>query len=387
MLVTLVFLQYAVNINFDTLVLPSGTTADAIPEPQQVQYVSHLVLGAGFAALFGGAGFLAQGRSQHPAVSMAVGSFGGVHADRHSDRALLPPLWIRAIVTLRRSGAAHGRVVCARDRDADPARAARPAPPPRARIFATGAVATLALAFTMAMEKGWLTIGLALMVPGIAWVSDKRPLPALRTLTAVIVAVVLARIFWEPRIVGSNVGTTPIFNWLLYGYGIPAAAFWLGGNLLRRRADDPPARLADSAALMFTMLLVFLEIRHYMTGGNLYRNTAPLAEMGLHVCAALVMAIGLERLRERTKSRIHDAGAQIIAMLALVGIVLGLAILDNPVFTGEAVGGALHQLDPARLCTTSRAGGGTRPRHPRAPAASLQRQLRRWPQWRWRSPI
>ena len=69
-LVTLVFLQYAVNINFDTLVLSSGTTADAIPEPQQVQYVSHLVLGAGFAALFGGAGFLAQGRSQHPAVSM-----------------------------------------------------------------------------------------------------------------------------------------------------------------------------------------------------------------------------------------------------------------------------------------------------------------------------
>jgi uncharacterized membrane protein len=91
----------------------------------------------------------------------------------------------------------------------------------------------------------------------------------LRTLVAVIVALVMARVLWEPRIVGSNVGTTPIFNWLLYGYGIPAAAFWLGGYLLRRRADDPPARVADSAALMFTMLLVFLEIRHYMTGGNL----------------------------------------------------------------------------------------------------------------------
>ena len=119
----------------------------------------------------------------------------------------------------------------------------RPAAPRPSAIFATGAIAALALAFTLALEKGWLTIALALMVPGIAWVSDKRPLPALRWLAAIIVAVVLARIAWEPRIVGSDVGTTPIFNWLLYGYGIPAAAFWLGGNLLRRRADDLPARM------------------------------------------------------------------------------------------------------------------------------------------------
>ena len=71
----------------------------------------------------------------------------------------------------------------------------------------------------MALERGWLTVGLALMVPGIAWVSAKRPLAALRALAAVIGVLVLARIAWEPRIAGEDVGTTPIFNWLLYGYG------------------------------------------------------------------------------------------------------------------------------------------------------------------------
>ena len=125
-------------------------------------------------------------------------------------------------------------------------------------IFATGAVAALALALTMALEKGWLTIALALMVPGIAFVADKRPLPALRILCAVLVAVVLARVAWNPAIVGADIGTTPIFNWLLWGYGIPAIAFWLGGHILRRRADDAPARMADSAALLFTVLLAFL---------------------------------------------------------------------------------------------------------------------------------
>ena len=45
----------------------------------------------------------------------------------------------------------------------------------------------------MAFEKGYLTIALALMVPGIAWVAEKRPLPALRMLAAVIVVTILAR--------------------------------------------------------------------------------------------------------------------------------------------------------------------------------------------------
>ena len=42
-------------------------------------------------------------------------------------------------------------------------------------IFATGAIASLALALSLALEKGWLTVALALMVPGIAWVAEKRP--------------------------------------------------------------------------------------------------------------------------------------------------------------------------------------------------------------------
>jgi uncharacterized membrane protein len=374
LLVALVFLQYAVNINFDQLVLPSGVAAGAVPEPSRVQYGMHLVLGALFAALFGGAGFLAQGRSQQPAAPMLWAA-----------SAVFTPIAILVALYYRLYGfersipfAALALLMAALFALATETlikREQRPGVAAASAIFATGAVAALALAFTMAMEKGWLTIGLALMVPGIAWVSDKRPLPALRTLTAVIVALVLARILWEPRIVGSNVGMTPIFNWLLYGYGIPAAAFWLGGNLLRRRADDPPARIADSAALLFTMLLVFLEIRHYMTGSNLYRTTAPLAELALHVCAALVMAIGLERLRERTGSCIHDIGAQIIAILALVGIVLGLGILDNPFFTGEAVGGPYVNLVllgyalPAALAAAL--GLVTRGRRPQAYSAAF----------------
>ncbi len=88
-------------------------------------------------------------------------------------------------------------------------------------LFATGTLGALALALTFALEKGWLTIALALMSLGTAWISMQRPIPFLRWLAAIFAAIVTARIAYDPRIVGDAVGTTPIFNWLLWGYGLP----------------------------------------------------------------------------------------------------------------------------------------------------------------------
>jgi uncharacterized membrane protein len=150
---------------------------------------------------------------------------------------------------------------------------------------------------------------------------------------------VILRTGWEPRIVGDDVGTTPIFNWLLYGYGIPAAAFWFAGWQMRQRADDLPSRMVDSAAILFTVLLAVLEIRHMMNDGDVYRSSGGLAELAVQVCVGLAMAIGLEHVRERTGSIVHNVGAQLVAGFTLLAIVFGLGIADNPLVTGEPVGG------------------------------------------------
>ena len=259
-------------------------------------------------------------------------------------------------------------------------RRARASPPP-ARCYATGTVAALALALTFALEKGWLTVALALMVPGIAWIAEKRPLPMLRWLAAALVVLVLARIGWEPRIVGSDVGTTPIFNWLLYGYGVPAVSFWIAGHLLRRRADDQPTRMVESAAILFTVLLAVLEIRHFMNGGDIYRAEQPRsARLALQVCVGLAMTIGLEHVRHRTDSIVHDIGALIIAALTFVGIVFGLWMIANPLFTGEPVGGAFFNLILLGYGLPGRARHRARADHARhaagAPIASSPRRSR-----------
>jgi uncharacterized membrane protein len=70
-----------------------------------------------------------------------------------------------------------------------------------------GAIAALALALTIALDKGWRTVGLGLMVSGIAFIATRRPLPGLRWAAVALVVLVLARVAWDPRIVGDDVGS------------------------------------------------------------------------------------------------------------------------------------------------------------------------------------
>ena len=193
----------------------------------------------------------------------------------HLDRSI--PFAILAVVLAAAFGAAT-EILTKRDN--------RPGLAISIALFATGTLGALALALTFALEKGWLTIALALMSMGTAWISMQRPIPFLRSLAAILAGIVVLRIGYEPRIVGDAVGTTPIFNWLLLGYGIPALSFWIGSIFLRRRGDDAPLRAVESAAILFTVLLAFMEIRHAVNGGDVYRASAGLTETALQVCVA-----------------------------------------------------------------------------------------------------
>jgi hypothetical protein len=70
LLAALVIVAWAVDPNLERLVLPSGPVAGAVPEPAKADVGWHLVLAGAFAALFGVAGYLAQGRSERPTVPL-----------------------------------------------------------------------------------------------------------------------------------------------------------------------------------------------------------------------------------------------------------------------------------------------------------------------------
>jgi uncharacterized membrane protein len=327
--VGLMFLEWAVRANPDMLVWPGGPLPGIGPSPSDSSVSLHLVAAAFFAAGFGGAGFFAQGRSSNALVPV-IWSAAGVF----TPLALLIALYARIVrldqsvpfailaVLLAAAFAAATEILTRR--------AARPGLMASTALYATGTFAALALALTFALDKGWLTIAQALTSAGAAWVSTQRPIPFLRVLSSILAGIVVLRIGYEPRIVGAAVGTTPIFNWLLWGYGVPALSFWVGSIFLRRRGDDASLRSVEAAAILFTVLLVFLEIRHAVNGGDIYGVTSGLTETALQVSAALAMAIGLERLRLRSGSIVHNIGAVLLTLFAGAAALFGLLFLDNP---------------------------------------------------------
>jgi uncharacterized membrane protein len=327
--VFIVFAEWAVRANTDMLVLPGGPLPGIGPAATDGSVTLHLIAAALFAVGFGAAGFLAQGRASNAAIpvvwsasatftplALLVALYARI---AHLDQSI--PFAILAVLLAAAFGSAT-EILGRRDH--------RPGLSISIALFATATLGALALALTFALEKGWLTIALSLTSLGAAWVSLKRPIPFLRMLAAGLAGIVVLRIGYEPRIAGDDVGTTPIFNWLLWGYGVPALSFWTASHFLRRRGDDAPLRAVESAAILFTVLLAFLEIRHAVTGGDVYAAVPSLVEFALQVCVTLAMAIGLERLRLRSRSIVHNVGAVVLTVIAGLTAVFGLLLFENP---------------------------------------------------------
>src|SRR5438552_7726013 len=334
-----VFAEWVVRGNPDMLVLPGGPLPGIGPTATEGSVSLHLFTAAIFAAGFGVAGFLAQARFHAAKISvrwaasatftppaLLVALYARV---AHLDRSI--PFAILAVILAAAYGAAT-EMLTRRDE--------RPGTPIAIALFATATLGALALALTFVLEKGWLSIALALMSMGTAWISVQRPIPFMRSLAAILAGIVTLRIAYEPRIAGEAVGTTLIFNWLLWGYGVPALSFWAGSYFLRSRGDDAPLHAVESAAILFTVLLAFLEIRHAVNGGDIYRINTGLTEVALQVCVALAMAIGLERLRVRTLSLGHNIGAVLLTACAGLAAIFGLMLLETPILWPIDVGGS-----------------------------------------------
>jgi uncharacterized membrane protein len=81
-----------------------------------------------------------------------------------------------------------------------------------------------------------------------------------------------------------------------------------------------------------------------MNGGDIYRHVSQLGELALQVCTGLAMAIGLEHIRRKTGSVVHDIGALMIAGATFCAVVIGLWLIDNPLFSSAPIGGVFFNL-------------------------------------------
>ena len=307
-----------------TLRAGPGTT---VLLPQLGRFLS---AAAGFAALFGGAGFVLHRGARRPGVWGALSASAPV--------LLLAVAYGRVAdfqVTL--SWGAVGLALAGANVVAAGWVRHESGPPVVLAAYAAGAVAALSLGATMVLREAWLTVALSLQLPALAWIAGRLSLPALRRVAWAVALVVLVRLVGNPGLFLYRIGTTPLLNWILYGYGVPAAAFYAAARWFRRDGDDGLVRLLEGGALAFAALLATLEI-HELLLGPPGGPSHGLLEASLQTIVWLAMAIGLGAGPGLAARPVAVWGRRVLSGLAVARIVLWQLLLHNPLWSGEKVG-------------------------------------------------
>jgi uncharacterized membrane protein len=230
----------------------------------------------------------------------------------------------------------------------------QPASGTRAMV-AAAVLAFVTLAVPVQLDKEFVTIAWALEVAALVWLLGKLKHPGLLAWAAGLAVVVFVRLAANPAVLDYHPRSeTLIFNWYLYTYFVPAAAFfvasWLGGKTglewpwLRR---FEAALNAGGAILLF--LLLNIEIAdYYSTGDSItFDFDAGLAQdltytLGWVVYAVAMLVVGI--VKRNHAARIAALGLLVVAILkcflhdlmrlgglyrvaSLVGLALALAFV------------------------------------------------------------
>ncbi len=207
-------------------------------------------------------------------------------------------------------------------------------------------------AFLIAGSLGLITIALHALTDGLATTilialvgaayvaaTRLRTWPALPWMMVGAAIAVLARIAWEPTIVGAlHLGKTPVFNALLAGYGIPALLLVFSAFELRRWPDLRVRNLLQALASLFVLLTVAILVRHAMNGGVLDSAVPTLGEQSIYTLLAIGASGIMMTLDRKSPSPIFRYGSMVIGVLSILSILGAHLIGLNPYFSGELLG-------------------------------------------------
>ncbi len=294
------------------------------------------VTSACFAALFAVAGYIALWRSLRPAFWAAISG--------------VPPILILivayarggvfdtdiywAIVSLVLGGIAVAAAAQTEKRRHEPGMEGA------VGVYAIAIIAAVSLALPLVLEQAWLTVSLSLQLPALAWINNRLKVPLLRHVAVVLIAVVSVRLLINRHILDYAFGTVPNMNWVLYGYGLPAVAFYMAARWFRREKDDYLIVMLESGTLLFFVLLLMLQTRLLVGDGTLLRPSYNLFEQSLNTVAWAATAYGLLRqCRAETPRLVAFWGWRILAGLALAQVIVLQVGASNPLFTGDEVWG------------------------------------------------
>ncbi|RVC67380.1 DUF2339 domain-containing protein, partial [Mesorhizobium sp. M2A.F.Ca.ET.046.02.1.1] len=221
---------------------------------------------------------------------------------------------------------------------------ARAEPPPLAGgpavSFALGGAGVAGLLMLhMAFGSAWTTvlIGAAAILPALA--TRWRSYPVLGWIAVGAAVAMLGRVAFDPTIVGAAfLSRTPVFNWLLPGYGVPAIAFGFAAWQLARTTSGRPRLAMEAASALFALLTIAMLVRHAMHGGVIDTGAVTLAEQAIYTLIALGAGAILVAIDMRSPSSVLRYGSIAAGVISAGLIAIQHFVVLNPLLTDESTG-------------------------------------------------
>jgi len=200
---------------------------------------------------------------------------------------------------------------------------------PGVRLELSALFGGLTLAFITAsvpilLSNEWLTVAWALEVAALAWLVTRVPHKGLVIAAAALAAAVCVRLIANPWLWEYHPRSgTPVFNWLLYSFGIPATAFlvaaWqLTRNELARHLRLPAILRAASVIILFVLLN--MEVADFYSRGEAITfrlSGETLAEDMTYSLSWGVFSLGLMGIGLWLRSRATRIGAILVLLLTV----------------------------------------------------------------------
>lgn len=208
----------------------------------------------------------------------------------------------------------------------------------------------VSLTFPIQFDREWITIGWALEGLALLWLFRIVPHRGLRYVGVGLLCVAFVRLALNPAVLEYHPrSATPIWNWYLYGYGLPILCLFGGAWLCRHTPhsafDRKAPTLLNSLGAILTFLLLNIEIADYFSigptltfsfSGNFARDMTYSIAWALF--AFVLLLVGMKQktgwvryagvvllLVTLLKLFLHDLGN--LSQLYRIGAFIGVAII------------------------------------------------------------
>jgi uncharacterized membrane protein len=204
--------------------------------------------------------------------------------------------------------------------------------------FCVAVTSFVSLAVPMELHNQWVTVAWALEVAALAWLLRQLRVNALGWLGLIVGALVVIRLLLNPAVLRYPIGELPVFNWILYGYGLPALAFAAAAFLYRKSGWSIAGEALAWSSATFAFALLSLEVRQGFHPGAIRRAGTTLTEIATY--SHLWLAAGLVLLafsRWKGVPLLKRLGGAFI-LVSAVKILLTEATISSPLLYPFHVG-------------------------------------------------